>query len=41
MEKREQDGEEVKFLLYCAWMSTWSMMSILELGCIRVKGGDC
>jgi len=38
MEKRESDGDEVKFVQLCMNASTWSMVAIVGLGHIRVKG---
>ena len=37
MEKREWDGDEVKFVQLCVDASTWSMVAILGLGCLRVN----
>jgi len=37
MEKRECDGDEVKFVQLCIDASTWSMVAILRLGHIQVK----
>ena len=37
MEKREWDGDEVKFVQLCVDASTWSMVTILGLGRIQVK----
>ena len=38
MEKREWDGDEVKFVQLCVNASTWNMVAILRLGRIQVKG---
>ena len=38
MEKRELDEDEVKFVQLRVDASAWSMVAILELGHIQIKG---
>jgi len=38
MKKREWDGDKVKFVQLYVDASTWSMVAILGLGGIQIKG---
>ena len=38
MEKRECDGDKVKFVQLCVDATTWNMVAILRPGRIQVKG---